>query len=99
MIDMTNFKKSVKWYDENLAALLPQYRGKYVGVCIDKVCGSWDNQDVGFDAMVEAGKTYLVQIVEKIKGCADNPWDVGVGDEALHEKVKVKLTVSPTEPD
>ena len=36
---------------------------------------------------------------EKIKGCADNPWDVGVGDEALHEKVKVKLTVSPTEPD
>ena len=40
MIDMTNFKKSVKWYDENLATLLPQYRGKYVGVCIDKVCGS-----------------------------------------------------------
>lgn len=33
------------------------------------------------------------------KGCADNPWDVGVGDEALHEKVKVKITVSPTEPD
>ena len=30
MIDMTNFKKSVKWYDENLATLLPQYRGKYV---------------------------------------------------------------------
>ena len=29
MIDMTNFKKSVKWYDENLATLLPQYRGKY----------------------------------------------------------------------
>ena len=51
MIDMTNFKKSVKWYDENLATLLPQYRGKYVGVCIDKVCGSWDDQDVGFDDM------------------------------------------------
>ena len=33
MIDMTNFKKSVKWYDENLATLLPQYCGKYVGVC------------------------------------------------------------------
>ena len=33
------------------------------------------------------------------EGCADNPWDVGVGDEALHEKVKVKLTVSPAEPD
>ena len=33
------------------------------------------------------------------ESCADNPWDVGVGDEALHEKVKVKLTVSPTEPD
>ena len=48
MIDMTNFKKSVKWYDENLATLLPQYRGKYVGVCIDKVCGLWDDQDVGF---------------------------------------------------
>ena len=65
MIDMTNFKKSVKWYDENLAALLPQYRGKYVGVCIDKVCGSWDNQDVGFDAMVEAGYTpgdFIVQL-------------------------------------
>ena len=30
---MTNFKKSVNWYDENLATLLPQYRGKYVGVC------------------------------------------------------------------
>ena len=57
MIDMTNFKKSVKWYDENLATLLPQYRGKYVGVCIDKVCGSWDDQDIGFDAMVEAGYT------------------------------------------
>ena len=40
MIDMTNFKKSVKWYDENLATLLPQYRGKYVGVCIDKVSAS-----------------------------------------------------------
>ena len=24
----------------------------------------------------------LIQIVEKIKGCADNPWDVGVGVEA-----------------
>ena len=27
MVDMTNFKKSVKWYDENLATLLPRYRG------------------------------------------------------------------------
>ena len=43
MIDMANFKKRVKWYDENLATLLPLYRGKYVGVCVDKVCGSWDD--------------------------------------------------------
>ena len=28
MIDMTNFKKSVKWYDENLATLLPCVRGR-----------------------------------------------------------------------
>ena len=65
MIDMTNFKKSVKWYDENLATLLPQYRGKYVGVCIDKVCGSWDDQDVGFGDMVAAGYTpgdFIVQL-------------------------------------
>ena len=55
MIDMTNFKKSVKWYDENLATLLPQYRGKYVGVCIDKVCGSWDDRMTGLNGMVAAG--------------------------------------------
>ena len=59
----------------------------------------FDSSNITADVTFEAGKTYLVQIVEKIKGCADNPWDVGVGDEALHEKVKVKLTVSPTEPD
>ena len=40
MRDMTNFKKSVKWYDANLATLLPKYRGKYVGVCIDQVGSS-----------------------------------------------------------
>ncbi len=65
MIDMTNFKKSVKWYDENLAALLPQHRGKYVGVCIDKVCGSWDDQHVGFGDMVAGGYTpgdFIVQL-------------------------------------
>ena len=28
MVDMTNFKKSVKWYDENLATLLPLLKGK-----------------------------------------------------------------------
>ena len=74
MIDMTNFKKSVKWYDENLATLLPQYRGKYVGVCIDKVCGSWDDQDVGFDAMVEAGYTPGEFIVHR---CLPLEEDVG----------------------
>ena len=74
MIDMTNFKKSVKWYDENLADLLPQYRGKYVGVCIDKVCGSWDDQDVGFDAMVEAGYTPGEFIVHR---CLPLEEDVG----------------------
>ena len=38
---------------------------KLVGVCIDKVCGSWDNQDVGFGDMVAAGYTpgdFIVQL-------------------------------------
>ena len=50
-----SFKESVKWYDANLATLLPQYRGKFVGVCVDKVCGAWDSRMAGLAAMVEAG--------------------------------------------
>ena len=55
MPSLTNFKKSVKWYDANLATLLPKYRGKYVGVCIDQVGGAWSDFDSGFDGMVAAG--------------------------------------------
>lgn len=50
-----NFKKSVQWYDANLVTLLPQYRGKFIGVCVDKVCGAWDNRMAGLTAMVKAG--------------------------------------------
>ena len=35
MPSLANFKKSVKWYDANLKALLPKCRGRYVGVCIN----------------------------------------------------------------
>ena len=50
-----NFKKSVKWYDANVNELVPQYRGKFIGVCVDKVCGAWDDWMSGLNGMVNAG--------------------------------------------
>lgn len=55
MPDLTNFKKSVKWYDANLDSLLAEHRGQYVGVNIDKFCGAWEDEDTGLQAMMKAG--------------------------------------------
>jgi len=57
MADLTKFKESVAWYDANRDSLLTQYRGKYVAVCGDQVCGNWDDQLSGLRAMVKAGYT------------------------------------------
>lgn len=55
MPDLTNFKKSVKWYYANSDSLLLEHRGKYVGICIDRVCGVWEDQNEGVQAMIAAG--------------------------------------------
>jgi len=51
----SKFKESVAWYDANRDALLSKYRDKFVAVCGDRVCGSWDDQLTGLKAMVDQG--------------------------------------------
>ena len=62
MIDMTNFKKSVKWYDENLASLLPQYRGKYDGVHTNTVDVSSDDW-FGMGSLTNAPSTLSIRLL------------------------------------
>jgi len=48
-------ERDLRWYRENLDALVSQYRHKFVGVFDAKVCGAWDDALDGFNAMVAAG--------------------------------------------
>ena len=49
------YKQSVQWYDANINELLPKYRGKFVGVSVNRVCGAWDDFVSGLNGMVDAG--------------------------------------------
>lgn len=91
MPDLTNFKKSAKWYDANRDALLAKYRGKYVGICINRFCGAWDDQNEGVNAMIAAGYTLGDFLVHRCVPLEEEPFVICHTDDPTRNPMPLFL--------